>query len=341
VNASRAKFTVEEGEILYALGGLKNVGLEAMRLIVEAREAGGPFADLGDLARRVELKAVGKRALEMLARAGAFDRLEPNRARALAALDRLVEYSAAVQAERASGQATLFGTPEAALPPPPAPAAEDWTPARRLDEEQAAVGFYLSGHPLDPYMPALARRGVVTHDAFLAARAGSGGSGRIAGAVSDMRVRKSARGTRFAFIRLSDPAGGYEVMAFQDVLAKYEELMEPGARLVLSVELEPGEETSRLMLRAAQPVEQVAADAAASGIRVTVVEEAAVRSVKARLDAGLAHGGGRGTGPVHLVLPLPERDEEVELALPGAYRLGPEMRAALKDAPGVAHVEEF
>ncbi|MFZ1479850.1 MAG: DNA polymerase III subunit alpha, partial [Paracoccaceae bacterium] len=98
VNRSAATFTVENGEILYALGALKNVGVEAMRLITEARqtETGPkPFATLFDFARRTDLKRIGKRPLEMLARAGCFDALDPNRARVFEALDALTAYSAA------------------------------------------------------------------------------------------------------------------------------------------------------------------------------------------------------------------------------------------------------
>ena len=79
VNRSAATFTVEDGRIVYALGALKNVGVEAMRLIAEARAAGGRFAGLFDFAARVDLRRVGKRALEMLARAGALDALDSNR----------------------------------------------------------------------------------------------------------------------------------------------------------------------------------------------------------------------------------------------------------------------
>jgi DNA polymerase-3 subunit alpha len=340
VNRSRAKFTVEGGRILYALGALKNVGLEAMRLIVEAREAGGPFADLVDLARRVDLKAVGKRALEMLARAGAFDAIEPNRARAFAALDRLVEFSAAAQADRASGQAGLFGEAEA-LPPPRLPGVEDWAPNARLAEEQAAVGFYLSGHPLDDYEGALRRKGVMSHAEFLAARARTGGRGRIAGTLTGMQNRKSARGTRFAYLQLSDRTGGYEVMAFSDVLAHHEDILVAGASLVLTVEADGEAEAPRLMLREARHVDDVVADAAPAGLRVYVDEEAALPSVRTRLETGASLARRRASGPVHLVIRLPERAEEVELALPGSWPVSPEMRGALKAAPGVSHVEEF
>jgi len=341
VNRSRAKFTVEAGEILYALGALKNVGLEAMRLIVEAREAGGPFADLADLARRVPLKAIGKRALEMLARAGAFDCLETNRAAVWHGLDALVDYSAAVEAERHSGQAGLFGESQDALPPPRRPQTDDWLPGARLGEEHAAIGFYLSGHPLDDYMPALRRREVMTHAEFMATRGAGGGTGRVAAVLTSMRVRKSARGNRFAFVQFSDVSGGFEAMAFSDVLTKYEDLLREGAKLVLSLEIEAGDETGRLLLRAVQEADEVAANAAAAGLKITIETAEAVPSIQARLEAGRALARSKATGPIHIVVPVPDRGEEVEIALPGSYQLSPEIRAALKHAPGVAFIEEF
>jgi DNA polymerase-3 subunit alpha len=97
VNRSLATFTVRDGQLIYALGALKNVGVEAMKMIVAARQTERgekPFATLFDFARRVDLKRLGKRPLEMLARAGAFDQLDPNRRRVFDSLDALAAYSA-------------------------------------------------------------------------------------------------------------------------------------------------------------------------------------------------------------------------------------------------------
>jgi DNA polymerase-3 subunit alpha len=130
-------------------------------------------------------------------------------------------------------------------------------------------------------------------------------------------------------------------MAFADVLAENEALLTVGANLVVTVEAEAGAESGRLMLRAVQTVEEVTADAAASGLRVFVTGPEALPSIRSRLEAGAGQKRLRGEGPVHLVMSLAERGEEVEMALPGAWRIGPEIRGALKAAPGVAHVEEF
>ena len=341
VNRSHATFTVEDGRILYALGALKNVGVEAMRLIERARGEGGPFADIFDFARRVDLRALGKRALESLARAGALECLERNRHKLVLGIDALSDYSAASHDEKTSAQHSLFGDGGEALPPPRLSACEDWLPSARLREEHAAVGFYLSGHPLEDYMGALKRQKVSTFAEFMATKGRTGGTARIAGSLAAVQIRKSAKGTRFAFIGFSDPTGGYEVMAFSDVLAEAEALLEPGRNLVLRVETDPGDDASRLMLRAVQPVEEVIANAAPNGLEVLVEDASAMDSIRSTLEQGARIARGRSEGPVHLVVALPETGQEVEIALPGNYPVGPEIRGALKAVPGVAAVEEF
>jgi DNA polymerase-3 subunit alpha len=348
VNSSHATFTVEDGRILYALGALKNVGVEAMRLIERARGEGGPFRDIFDFAQRVDLRALGKRALESLARAGALECLDRNRHQVLLSIDELTDYSAALHNEKTSAQHSLFGDANGgggggeALPPPRLKICEDWLPAARLREEHTAVGFYLSGHPLEDYMGPLKRQKVSTYAEFMATKGRTGGAARIAGTLANVQFRKSAKGNRFAFIGFSDPTGGYEVMAFSDVLAAAEDLLQPGRNLVLRVETDAGDDASRMMLRAAQPVEEVIADAAAAGLNVFVEDAAAMASIRSRLgQVARMTRARRGEGPVHLVVALPDTGQEVEIALPGNYPVGPEIRGALKSVPGVAAVEEF
>jgi len=343
INRSEATFTVADGRILYALGALKNVGVEAMRLIVEARSEGGEFTDLFDLARRVDLKAIGKRPLEMLSRAGAFDRIEPNRRRVFDGLDKLVDYSATVHSERDSSQVSLFGDANDALPPPRLPVGDDWLPSERLKEEHAAIGFYLSGHPLDDYTGALRRKRIKTHAEFVANAGRAGGVGRIAGTLTQVQYRKSARGNRFAFIGFSDTSGSFEVMAFSDVLAAAEEHLVSGRNLVLTVKTNGAEDGGRTMLQAVQPVEQVVADAAITGLKVYVEEIDALASIETRLGQRHEHGRAvrRGEGPVNLIFAVPELDLEYELELPGTYPVNHEIRGALKAVPGVSRVEEY
>ncbi len=338
VNRSAAAYSVREGQVLYALGALKNVGSDAMRLIVEAR-ADEPFRDVFDFARRVDLRAVGKRALENLIRSGAMDQLMANRQRLLRALDRLVDYSATAHDEKASAQVSLFGDPAEALPPPRLGEIEDWLPGDRLREEHDAIGFYLSGHPLDDFMPALARKGVQTQTEFAAS---GRPAGRIAGTLTVRRDRKSARGTRFAFVEFSDPQGLWEVMVFSDVLTAHDELLVPGENLVCTVAAEVNEGQTRLMLRAASPVGEVAAAAGRSGLEVHVDATEAFDSVRTRLELlSTPQNVRRGQGPVRLVLALADLGQEAHVELPGSYAVGPDIGGALKAVPGVQLVREL
>ncbi|MGB0854284.1 MAG: DNA polymerase III subunit alpha [Pikeienuella sp.] len=336
VNRSFDRFAVEDGKILYALGALKNVGAEAMKMIVAARDEGGKFKDLFDFAKRVDLKRVGKRSLEMLARAGAFDGLEPNRRRAIESIDTLVGFSAASVEAAASSQTSLFGDAGEGLENPRLPAPDNWLPTELLAEEHAAIGFYLSGHPLDDYAGPLKRKRVLTF-AELVANGRTGVPVRIAGSVMSKQERKSARGNRFAFVQLSDPTGMYEVTVFSDALAKHRDELEPGRNVVLNVDPEIDGEQVKMLVRSVQAIDNAVKDAAPAGLKIFVNEPRALESIKTRLSEA---GQGRG-GPVNIVITLPETSQEVELSLPGQFPITPQIKGAIKAAQGVVHLEEF
>jgi DNA polymerase-3 subunit alpha len=334
VNDSLAKFTVRDGRVVYALGALKGVGVEAMALIVEAR-GDKPFATLFDFARRVDMKRVGKRPLEMLARAGAFDVLDPNRARVFEALDALVAYSAAVHEAKASTQVSLFGDSGGDLPEPRLPFRDDWLPVERLTQEHQAIGFYLSGHPLDDYMSALKRKDVKTLAEVTVMAERGPLVAKMAGSVSAKQERKSAKGNRFAFVSLSDPTGLYEVTVFSDTLEAARDLLEPGKNVVLTVEANLEGDTLKLLARAAQPIDQVAADAGAQAIRVHLNKAEAIPS----LAALLAKVEGRTKAQITLCVP-DDQGREIDLTLPQPYPLTPQIRGAIKAMRGVVLVEE-
>ena len=340
VNRSQATFSVADGKINYALGALKNVGVEAMRLITGAREP-GPFRDLFDFAQRVDLKRVGKRPLEMLARAGGFDRLDSNRRKCLESVDALVAYSAAAHAQKNSAQAGLFGDSGEDLPSPRLPMPEDWLPTERLAQEHRAVGFYLSGHPLDDYLGPLKRKNVLTLAELEQKARGGGVLAKIAGSVSGKQERKSARGNRFAFVQLSDPTGLFEVTVFSDTLEQCRDLLVAGQNVVLTVEANMEAGQMKLLARGAEPIDAAVADAAAVGFRIFVNDEAAIGSIATRLEEATKGAGRRGRGPVHLVLTHPDLPGEVEVALRDEYTLNPQIKGAIKHVAGVQLVEEF
>jgi DNA polymerase-3 subunit alpha len=305
-----------------------------MELIVAARGT-KPFATLFDFARRVDMKRVGKRPLEMLARAGAFDELDQNRARVFEALDPLVAYSAAIHGAKASNQVSLFGDSGSDIPEPRLPFRDDWLPVERLGQEHQAIGFYLSGHPLDDYMSALKRKDVKTLTEITALAERGPLVAKIAGSVSAKQERKSAKGNRFAFVSLSDPTGLYEVTVFSDTLEAARDNLEPGMNVVLTVEANLEGDTLKLLARAAQPIDQVAADAGAQAIRVHLNRAEAIPS----LAALLAKVEGRNKAQITLCVP-DDQGREIDLTLPEPYPLTPQIRGAIKAMSGVVMVEE-
>ncbi len=337
VNRSVETFSVADGKVVYGLGALKNIGLEAMRLIVEGRGERA-FATLFDLARRVDLRRIGKRPLEMLARAGAFDALDRNRRRVFQSLDLLAAYSGAVHDQRASAQVSLFGEAGDDLPEPRMAAVDDWLPNERLAEEMQAVGFYLSGHPLDEYLGPLKRTGILTL-AEVAARAETAPLvARIAGAVSGRQERKSAKGTRYAFVQASDPSGLYEATVFSDTLDAARDLLEPGRNVVLTVEATMDGESLKLLARAVAPVDSVVAGAGGMALRVFLSGEGAAVSVRGLLDR-MADGRGA-RGPITFTVTDGASGDEIDVTPKQTWPLTPQIKGAIKSLPGVLAVED-
>jgi DNA polymerase-3 subunit alpha len=365
VNASLATFTVRDGAVVYGLGALKNVGVDAMQMIVNARggahppspassldapsakkavtlderppaaAAEKPFTTLFDFARRVDMKRIGKRPLEMLARAGAFDALDPNRARVFEALDPLVAYSAAIHEAANSNQVSLFGDAGADIPEPRLPGRDDWQAAERLAHEHQAIGFYLSGHPLDDYMPALRRKDVKTL-AEITALAESGPLvAKIAASVSSKQERKSARGNRFAFVACSDPTGLYEVTVFSDVLDTARDLLEAGSSVVLTVEATLEGDTLKLLARGVQPIDSVADAGGPMAWRIHLNHPSAATS----LASLFATVEGRTRAQITLCIP-DDQGREIDVTLPQPYPVTPKIKGAIKAMQGVVMVEE-
>ncbi len=349
VNRSDATFKVVEGALVYALGALKNVGVEAMKLIVDARRSDPadaqspdkPFATLFDLARRVDLKRVGKRPLEMLARSGAFDQLDPNRRRVFGALDALVNYSAAIHEQKSSNQVSLFGEAGDDLPEPRLMPLDDWLPAERLSEEFKAIGFYLSGHPLDDYMGPLKRKGVVTLDEVMEKAERAPLVAKLAGVVAGRQERKSARGNRFAFCQMSDTTGAYEVTLFSDTLEKAREHLETGSKVVVTVEATMEADQLKLLGRSVAPIDVVVADAGGMGLRIFLTEPEALQSVAAVLDGARQSVKVPSKGPIHLCLMDPKLPGDVEIDLDDFFPVTPQIKGAIKSLSGVLDVEDI
>ncbi len=339
VNRSNADFDVENGEVLYALGGIRNVGLQAMEHVVAVRREGGPFRDIFDFVERVDPRQVNKRTFETLARAGAFDEIHANRAQLMDAADILVSHGQGVSARETSDQQDFFsadrGDARSAVEKR-MPRRDPWSPTERLDEELAAIGFYLSGHPLDDMVEALRRRRTDLYADALVKALGGAEALRMAGIVRRKQEKPGRTGEKFAFVTLSDPTGEYEVMFPPEALRKCRDCLEPGKAVSIRVRCKATDGEVRFFGDDAEPVEKMVENAIA-GLRVFIAPRSAeIDALKKRLE-GVTNPRG---GEIVLVAGL-EGGKEIEMKLPGRFKLDGAVRGALKTAPGVTFIEDI
>ncbi|OLD92277.1 MAG: DNA polymerase III subunit alpha [Alphaproteobacteria bacterium 13_1_20CM_4_65_11] len=341
INRSEVAFSVEtdpktgKPAIRYALAAVKGVGEQAMSELVAERAAHGPYKDLFDFARRLDTKSFNRRQFENLVKAGAFECLNPNRAQSFSAAELLLRQASRAAEERVTKQENLFAAVDSGFAARPSlPVVADWPSVERLQNEFEAIGFYLSSPPLDPYAKSLERAGVLRWVDLPAALAANGSSRfRLGGIVIGKKERTSARGNRFAFVQLSDTSGAFEVTTFSEALAQARGLLEGGQPLIVTVDVRREDESLRLTVQKIEPLDTIVAQAAA-GLRIFVAEAEALPRLKSVISR---EAGGRGR--VTVVLDLPSR--EIEVALPGGFRIDPKIRAAVKSLPGIIDVHEI
>jgi DNA polymerase-3 subunit alpha len=247
VNESDEGFTPAKGSVRFGLSAIKGMGAASAKAIIDAR-ASGPFTSLFDFATRVEQGAVNKRSLESLITAGAFDTLnregQPDnlwRARLFAAIDSAIQSGQSAWNDRSRGQSGLFGDSSAAAMESDAemPDAKPWSAAEISAKEKAAIGFYLSAHPLDEYadtLKSLRIRNVADHGDIQ-----PGSNLVVAGIVSALQVRWSKKGNRFATYRIEDQSTGIKCVMWADAYGKYAALLENDALLIVEGKVESGE----------------------------------------------------------------------------------------------------
>ena len=353
VNTSLADFEVDNGRLIYALGAIKNVGVDAMRHVIDVRNQGGAFKDLFDFAQRVDARSVNKRAYENLARVGAFDVLEPNRARAYHAASTLHAISTRCAQERNSTQVNLFGDVDTAMAEPELPNTPEWGIVKKLDEELSAAGFYLSGHPLELQMESLQKRKFTLVEDISESMARQSAVIKIAGVLHKRQERISGRtGKRFAYLNLSDPTGEYEVFIGEDMLVANRNILTIGHLLELQIKLNFRDGEIRMSGNSLKILQTSKADESANGlaaqtntpptimgINVYLRHQDALEGLK-RCIAGLDSAPVKTKGKMRIVVPL-DKAREVELKLPGQYSLDPKFRSALKAVAGVEKISEF
>ena len=332
VNESLVDFDVRaEGgapAIHYALSAVKGVGEAQAEALVAARGKRA-FRSLGEMAARLDPRAVNKKALESLASAGAFDCLEPNRSAAFAAIEPMLAIANRDAMERAAGQNALFGEAE---PAPVKANAAPWPESERLRREFEAVGFFLSGHPLEVYDAALRRLRATRWADFARSVRNGASTARLGASVLDRFERRTRNGGKIGVVQLSDPSGTYEAILFQEGLNQFRDLLEKGADVLVTLQAAVEGEDVRARIVNVERLTEAAAKVQ-KGLRVFVRDEKPLESIERRLAAP-------GEGEVSLVLILGPQQGEVEIRLPGRYAVSASIAGALKAAPGVVAVEQ-
>jgi len=329
VNQSDAVFSARDGKIYYAIGAIKGVGQAVAEHIVAAR-GDRPFRDLADFASRVDPRIINRRTLETLISAGAFDDVTPRREQAFAAIEAIIGTAQRLSSDKSDGIIDMFAsdTPEPiVLTQNVAP----WTLNERLERERAAIGFHVSGHPLDEYAKHFERLKVMPWAEFeRAIRERGATAGRIAGTISARSDRRTKKGNPMLSMTLSDPSGSFDVIAFSEQVTQFSPVLAVGKSVILNVEADDRPDGVSLRLISARPIEE---ESARLGRLIEIEADSAscLASIKAQLKSG-------GDGKVKFIVTRDRASRLYEIDIPGSYRLSPELAGGIKSVDGVVDV---
>ncbi len=344
INYSRTAFTLEDGQIRFGLEAVKNVGTGAIDAIVDEREREGKYRNFEDFCTRVNLRKVNKRVMESLIKCGAFDSLGHRRSQLSAVLDQAIDYGQTKKKERMAGQMSLFdlmdseadqGISSLALPDIP-----EWGTAELLSYEKEALGFYISGHPLDPYRDDLQRLSPVNTGNMSAM--GEGSRVALGGIVRNIKEITTKKGERMAFIVLEDLYGSVELVCFPEVYAGCRELIASEKPLWVQGQLkldgdrgDDGEETGLTCKVLADSMELLedARRKKAAGLVIELRSDRVAEEILEKIKELLVVN--RGDYPVTLKIKVPRRGT-VYLALPPEYNAcgAPELSTGLSSLLG-------
>lgn len=241
INESGYDFTPAGPSLRFGLGAIKNVGQSAIETIVEARKE-GEFTSLYDFCRRTDLGRVNHRVLESLIKAGAFASLGFKRSQLMGIMEQTFQRALSQRKARDQGQKSLFGGMEEKIfsGDIEVPAIEEFSSQELLRMERETLGFYISGHPLDPYQKLLAREGVTPLE-HLGEKTDQSGV-RIGGLISRITPHQTKRGQQMAFILLEDRVAQVEIIVFPDIFSNNRELIEVGQAVLIEGKIDQQEE---------------------------------------------------------------------------------------------------
>ncbi len=318
INASDRSFTVREGAIRFGLGAVKGVGAAALESIIEVRKD-LPFSSLQNFCERVDLRKVNKKVVEALIKCGAYDTLGGKRAQFMAVFEESMDIGQRLQRERESGQESLFGSHEVVSVAGNGygvlPEIEEWDERDLLMYEKEALGFYVSGHPLDRFSDVIKRFTTCSTSALVERTDKE--NVRLCGIVSGIKELMTKKGDRMAFVGLEDLTGSVECVVFPEVYAASMDLLKGDEPLLVSGELDVGEEACKILVNEVALLRDVTQKQTKRvNIRLTTpgLDEMQLRQLKSIVQR---YRGGCDVA-IHMV--IPDRSETV-IRLPAQLKM--------------------
>jgi DNA polymerase-3 subunit alpha len=303
VNDSYRDFRVVGEAIRFGLAAVKNVGDGAIEGIIEAREAGGPFASLFDFCQRVNLKAVNRRVVESLIKCGAFDTTGETRAQMMACLDDYLEVAQRRQRDREDGQSSLFDDLESTSQPvlrPRGSEVAEWEESQLLAYEKEVVGFYITGHPLARVARQL--RLYTTVNTQLLGECRDGEKVSLGGMVFKVRLQMTRKGDRMAFVTLEDLQGQVDAIVFPEVYKEYGASLETDQPVLVRGTVSWDEDSAKIIADRIVPLAE-ASDRLTPQVHISLQTLGLTRDLLSQLRSVLAASPGASSVCLHLLFP--------------------------------------
>jgi DNA polymerase-3 subunit alpha len=256
LNESQADFAVVEDGIRFGLAAVKNVGIKAVESIIEERIRSGKFRDLPDFCKRIEGSKVNRRVLEGLIQCGAFDFSRIRRSTLFASLDDVIRLCGAQHDPNQLNMFSSMNDPDSGIVGFFHFAdVDEWSENEKLKKEKEALGFYITGHPLDEYKDEVRRFSTCTVQELMGLEDKS--QVKVAGIIEDLKMKRTKRGERMAILTLEDQTGSTQVILFPDVFNHFSRFVKSDEPLLISGTAEVDNHSSKIIAREIDSLESL------------------------------------------------------------------------------------
>ncbi|MGE4520321.1 MAG: DNA polymerase III subunit alpha [Desulfobacteraceae bacterium] len=256
INTSDTYFKVEDNKIRFGLAAVKNVGESVIDQIIEERNKSGEFTDIFDFCERCDLRKVNKRVLEALIKCGAFDCTGIKRSQLISVIEEAAEYAQRVKKDKANPQMGFFDSDEsfsAMFEKPAVPDIEEWDDKELLLQEKEALGFYISGHPLNSYRDVI--KTYSNADSSTLEELNDGDIVIVGGIISKTKVIYTKKNEKMAFVTIEDFKDFMEIVVFSDLYARSSDYFYEDSVLMIAGKVQKNEKGLSLIAKEIYPAD--------------------------------------------------------------------------------------